>query len=347
MPTYPSTRIRARSRPPAAVQRWTGIAALGIAVLLVAGCAPVPAPVSDAPSRSGTVGLPVTVENCGTEVTFDAPPERVVTIKSNTLELLLTLGLQDRIVGTAFSDGPLPEGLAPMGATLPVLSDKVPSQEVVLASEPDLVFAGWESNLTADGAGDRATLAGLGVASYVAPAACKTQGYMPDPLTFNEVFREFEEVGRIFGVPDRAAELVSAQRRQLEATVPDDRGLTAVWYSSGTDIPYVGAGIGAPQMVMEAAGLVNIAGDVHDSWTSLGWESVVAAEPDVIVLVDAAWNTAEAKIALLESNPVTAALPAVREGRYVTVDFPATEAGVRNVDAVTSLVDQLASIDVP
>ena len=43
---------------------------------------------------------PLTLDNCGTEVTFESAPERVVTIKSSTLELLLALGLEDRIVGT-------------------------------------------------------------------------------------------------------------------------------------------------------------------------------------------------------------------------------------------------------
>ena len=87
-------------------------------------------------------------------------------------------------------------------------------------------------------------------------------------------------------------------------------------------------------MIMDAAGLTNIFADVHDTWTSAGWEQVVAADPDVIVLVDAAWNTAEKKIALLEANPATSQLTAVREKRYLIVPFAAGEAGVRNADAV-------------
>jgi iron complex transport system substrate-binding protein len=168
---------------------------------------------------------------------------------------------------------------------------------------------------------------------------------MPNPLTFDEVFREFEEAGAIFGVPDAAAALVAEQRAELDAIEPSDDGLTALWYSSGDDTPYVGAGIGAPQMIMAAAGLENIAADVEDTWTAMGWEAIVAANPDVIVLVDAAWNTAEQKIAHLEQNPATAALPAVAQGRYLVVDFPATEAGVRNVDAVASLVEQLGALE--
>src|SRR5688572_5047363 len=318
-----------------------------IVALLLAGCASTVSAdqgEADATTSAGASGFPLTVDNCGTEVTFEAAPERVVTIKSSTLELMLALGLEDRVIGSAFSDGPVPEDLADAASGIEVLSDKVPSQEVTLAAEPDLVFAGWESNLTAEGAGDRDTLARLGVASYVAPAACKGEGYMPNPLTFDEVFREFEEAGAIFGVPDAAAELVASSRAALEAIEPNDEGLTALWYSSGDDTPFVGAGIGAPQMIMEAAGLENIAADVADTWTSMGWEAIVAANPDVIVLVDAAWNTAEHKIEQLESNPATAALPAVQQQRYVVVDFPATEAGVRNVDAVASIVEQLGGL---
>ena len=41
---------------------------------------------------------------------------------------------------------------------------------------------------------------------------------------------------------------------------------------------------------------------------------------------------------------MTAAMPAVQQGRYVVVDFPATEAGVRNVDAVAAIVEQLGAL---
>ena len=343
MPIRPISRRRTAHD---AAARAAAILAAAASVALFAGCAAPAASNAGVEASGGAVssGFPLTIDNCGTEVTFESAPERVVTIKSSTLELLLALGLEDRVIGTAFSDGPVPDEFTDAASGLDVLSEKVPSQEATLAAEPDLIYAGWESNLTAEGAGDRETLAKLGVASYVAPAACKGAGYMPNPLTFEEVFREFEEAGAIFGVPDAAADLVAAQRAALDAVDPSDVGLTALWYSSGDDTPFVGAGIGAPQMIMQAAGLQNIAADVEDTWTSMGWEAIVAANPDVIVLVDAAWNTAEHKIAQLESSPATAAMPAVQQQRYLVVDFPATEAGVRNVDAVASLVDQLEEL---
>lgn len=287
---------------------------------------------------------PLTLDNCGTEVTVDAEPQRILTIKSSTLELALALGAGDRIIGSAFSDGPLPEELAADADGIPVVSDKVPSQEATLALEPDLVFAGWESNFSIEGVGERADLEKLGITTYVAPAACKAPGYMPNPLTFDTVFDGFTEAGEILGETEAAAKLIADQRAQLAAIVPDDHALSAVWYSSGTDEPFVGAGIGAPEMIMTAAGLENVFADVEDTWTSTSWELIAEADPDVIVLVDAAWNTADSKIALLTANPVTAQLDAVVNERYVIVDFPATEAGIRNVDAVESIVTQLGEL---
>lgn len=325
-----------------------GGAVVVAAVLALAACAPGNTTPDDgaATAPAPGAGYPLTLDNCGTPVTIDAAPERVVTIKSSTTEMVLALGAGDRLVGTAFPDGPPPARLADApGADAPVLSERAPSSEVVLEAEPDLVYAGWESNLTADAAGEREMLHGLGIATYVSPAACKDPAYQPDPLTFDDVFAEITEAGAVLGEPEAAASLVAEQRAALAAVEPSTAGLTGLWYSSGSDTPYVGAGIGAPQMIMDAAGLTNIAADVGDTWSSLAWEAVADREPDVIVLVDSAWNTAENKKGILAANPTTAALPAVQQERYVVVPFPATEAGVRNVDAVASIARQLAALD--
>lgn len=349
-----STGTPGAHRTPVRHRSWR-TARVGAAVLvpvaLLTACADAP-PAGNPVDARVTAGaqaeapsFPMTVDNCGFDATLEAPPERVVTIKSSATEMLLALGVGDRIVGTGFPDGPVPDEWADAAADLPLLSDRVPAAEVVLGTEPDLVYVGWESNLTAEGAGDRAMLAGLGVATYVSPSACKDPAHQPDRLTFETVFAEITEVAALLGVPDTADALVADQRAALAGIVPDDRGLTALWYSSGSDIPYVGAGIGAPQMIMDAVGLTNIAGGVEDTWTSFAFEQVAAEDPDVVVLVDATWNTAESKRELLASNPVTANLTAVREGRFLVVPFAASEAGVRNVPAAVDLAAQLAALD--
>jgi iron complex transport system substrate-binding protein len=306
--------------------------------LLLAGCA------GAAPASDPTAEGPLTLSNCGVEVTFAEAPQRVVTIKSTSTEMLLALGLGDRIVGTAFQDGPVPDEWAADAVDLPVLADKMPSEEVVLEVEPDLVYSGWESAFSPDAAGDRDELEALGVASYVQPAACQS-AEQPGKLDFDEIFREIAEVADIFDVS--ADVLLAAQQEELDAIEPVEGNLTAFWWSSGTDTPYVGAGIGAPQLILETAGLTNIAGDIDMTWSPYGWESVLAADPDVLVLVDADWNSAQSKIEYLTSNPATANLTAVVNERFVILPFASTEAGVRSVSAATSLVEQLKALDLP
>ncbi|WP_108397393.1 putative F420-0 ABC transporter substrate-binding protein [Devosia submarina] len=283
---------------------------------------------------------PLKIENCGMQVEMAAAPQRVVAIKSSAIEMLLALGLEQRIVGVGFQDGALPPQWT--NANLPVLSDKLPSQEVVLETEPDLVYGGWESNFAADGVGERSLMHALGIATYVSPAACRS--VKPPKLTFERVFAEIAELGTIFDTSAAADDLIEEQRAQLAAIEPDTRGLSAVWYSSGTKAPYVGAGSNAPAMIMEALGLRNIMEDQDDGWISASWEAVVDANPDVIVLVDAAWNSAEQKKKLLAENPITSQLDAVVNQRYLVVPFPASEAGVRNVGAVVDMAAQLAAL---
>jgi iron complex transport system substrate-binding protein len=318
------------------------------AALALTACSPMPTATEPATAQpdapAGHADYPLTIKNCGIQVTFDAPPEHVLAIKSTSIEMLLALGLEDRIIGTAFPDGPVAEEWAGAAEDLEQLSDKVPGVETVLDLSPDLVYAGWESNLTAEGAGDREMLASVGVNGYVSSAACTDPAVRPTPLTFDDVFAEINEVGAIFDAQDAAATLVDDQRARLNAIEPDDRRLTALWFSSGSETPYVGAGVGAPQMVMDAVGLTNIAADVPETWSSIGWETVVAADPDVIVLVDSAWGSTEKKISVLESNPATAALSAVVNERYLVIPFPTSEAGVRSVEAVERLSDQLAEL---
>lgn len=307
-----------------------------LTTLALAGCtaasSAAPTPTPDA----------VTVQNCDTSVTFAAAPQRVITIKSTSTEMLLALGLGDRIVGTAFQDGPVPEQWEADASSLTSISDFVPSEEAVLEEQPDLVYAGWESAFAADGAGARSELASLGVNTYVSPSACRSAN-VPTKLTFDDIFGDIEQVASIFRVDPSA--LLESQRADLASITPTGGGRTAFWYSSGDDTPYSGAGTGAPELVMETAGLTNIAADVPGGWAPLSWEAVVDADPDVIVLIDASWNTAQSKIDKLESNPATAGLTAVVNKRYVILPFAASEAGVRTVDAAAWVAKQVQGLD--
>lgn len=295
-----------------------------------------------APAAAGSTAYPLTLTNCGADVRITAAPKRVVAIKSTSAEMLLSLGLADRILGVAFQDGPLPPSLSEAGKDLAILSPKLPSQEAVLAKEPDFLYGGWESNFAADGVGDRAFYSRLGVAAYVSPPACRS--LKPEPLTFDAIFKEVREVGSIFDAEPAATTLIDRQTKMLSDLQPDARKLKAVWWSSGNGEPYVGGGTGAPALIMQTIGLTNAFADMKDGWSSVSWEAIAEADPDVIVLVDASWNSLAQKKKLLAENPVTAKLDAVVNNRYLTIDFPASQAGVRTAPAAIDLAAQLSRL---
>jgi iron complex transport system substrate-binding protein len=163
-----------------------------------------------------------------------------------------------------------------------------------------------------------------------------------------DVWREITEVGGLFGAADRAAALVAEQR----ALVADARGALAggeppavLWWDGGDDPLTAGACCGAPAMLLDAVGLENVFGDVDGSWADVSWEQVLERDPDVIVLVDADWHTAEEKRARLTTDPVLRELDAVQEGRMVVLPFSATTPGVRNAAAVLALAEGIAALD--
>src|SRR5699024_9698348 len=114
------------------------------------------------------------------------------------------------------------------------------------------------------------------------------------------------------------------------------------WYSSGEDAPFVAGGVGTPQMIMEAAGVTNMLVEEPRTWFSMSWEAFVAESPDYIVLVDAPWNSGEQKRERLEAHPAASQMEAVTQESYIEVPFAATEAGVRNVDAVKIVAEAVA-----
>lgn len=310
------------------------LAVVATALLLgLAGCA---SPQAAPPAADATVRADA-VQDCGVAVTPRAEPaERILAIKSTAAELVVALGLGDALVSTAFLDGPL---VMEPGDAVPPAIEGMPSREAVLALEPDAVVAGWESAFAPEAAGDRAALQALDVTTWVSPAACRSVDVAP--LSWDALLGELADAGTVLGVPEAGEALAARQRAALDAIEPVDAagGTTALWYSSGEDAPYVGGGAGAPQLVLESAGLTNVGADVSDAWTTMSWEALAASDPDVIVLVDAAWHTADSKIERLRANPATAQLDAVQSGRFVVVPFPMAEAGVGSVGAVELVVD--------
>ncbi|WP_285690972.1 ABC transporter substrate-binding protein [Actinoplanes sp. NBRC 103695] len=312
------------------------LAPLSVVFILLTGCGADTEPAAPAPASAG----PVALTNCGTPVTIAKPPQRAVTMNQSATEIMLALGLQDRMIGTAYLDDQVLPDYAAAYAKVPVLAKEYPSKEKLLEAEPDFVYASFNSAFSDEGVGDRADWQNLGVGTYISPAGCP-KDTRPEKLAIDDVFGEIREVAAVFGVPERAETLTTAQRDRIAKAAANVKAAKVLWWDGGSDAPSVGACCGGPAMIMTAAGVTNAFADLDGSWGDTSWETVTERNPDVIVLIDATWDPADKKRAFLEKHATLKDLPAVKAKKYVVIPFSSTSAGVRNVLAVEALAGAL------
>jgi iron complex transport system substrate-binding protein len=286
----------------------------------------------------GASGFPVTIENCGVRQTFAAPPRRAVTMNQAATEVMLALGLGDRLVGTAYRDDQILPELAQAYRAVPVLAPEYPSREVLLATKPDFVYASFGSAFSEGAGGPRPDLGRAGIATYLAPSACPAAR-----VSLETGFHEIRDIARIFGVSARADSLIAGYEAELTRVTRalDPASRPRIFWYDANDPPSAGACCGAPDLIIRLLGGRNVFADLPGSWATVSWETVVARDPDVVVLIDAAWSTAAEKRRLLTESPGYARVRAVERGRFATLPFSFGLPGIRTVPAVRRIAEQL------
>lgn len=293
---------------------------------------------------SSAFAYPVTVKSCNRDVTFDAAPARAISNDVNLTEMMLALKLQDRMVGYTGISGwkTLDEGLREGVKELPELSPKYPTKEVLLNADADFYFAGWNYGMKVGGEVTPETLEPFGIKVYELTESCIHIMAKSKP-TMDDMFVDLLNLGKIFGVEDRAEALVAGYRMQLDAITTRiggvDKPVRVFVYDSGTEKPFTSGRFGIPTAMIEAAGGVNILDDVEKSWTEVSWEPVIERNPEVVVIVNYGDVTAEQKIAFMKENPAFKNLDAVKQDRFVVLEYVEATPGPRNVQAIDRLAN--------
>ena len=288
------------------------------------------------------LAYPVTVESCGRSVTFEAAPERAISHDVNLTEMMLVLGLRDRMVGYTGISGwkTLDEEMRAGVAEMPELAERYPTREVLAGAEADFFFAGWNYGMKVGGEVTPETLEPLGIKVYELTESCihigpKARSSMAD------MYADIRNLGAIFGVEDRAEGLIAEWTARLEAAVAGvDRSnpLRVFVYDSGEEAPFTAGAYAMPTALIEAAGGRNIMDDLEKSWAEVAWEPVIDRNPEMIVIVNYGDVTAEQKIAFLKGNPALAGIEAVKNDRFVVLEYVEATPGPRNIKAVEKLV---------
>ncbi|WP_435743091.1 ABC transporter substrate-binding protein [Nocardioides sp. SYSU DS0663] len=302
----------------------------------------------DAGVDAGAGAYPVTVENCGAEVTFTEAPDRVVLLKSASVPFLHELGVLDRVTARAgqYPAGYYDEGTLAELERIPLLTDRTDtsghlqiSRETVIGQEPDLVL-GEVDNLS------RASLESVGIPLLEEPGLC-AEG-LADP-GFDDVEDQMITYGRVFGRTEAAGAAAAELRERVgavEERVGKGSGLrAAVLYPTvggGTTYAYGNRSMADPQL--EAAGLVNVFGDVDERVFEVTLEELLGRDPEVLVLLHSDGDPAEVEQAVTDL-PGAERLAAVREGRVITQLFNFTEPPTPlSVTGLERLVDRLEEL---
>lgn len=256
-----------------------GIVATLLAISLVCGAYPVSV-----------------VDDRGQEIVIERAPQRIVSLNALYTQIIVDLGLADRLIAVAESEDN-PAEVADLPSVGPSFS---PNVELILGHEPDLVLG------ANDWGGERPALEAAKVTVFTTP-------------WFTDVLSMFDTVRAIALTLDAAAAgdlmigQIAADILEAESLVlGKDRILTAFLYATtDQDPPYaVGADSIEHELILRAGGQ-NVFSDL--AWTSqVGFEEILARNPEVIF-------TDPSQVENILGNAFLQSVSAVASGRVVGI----------------------------
>ncbi|MBB3558951.1 iron complex transport system substrate-binding protein [Rhizobium sp. BK512] len=315
-----------------------------------------------APALAATQ-YPLTLTNCGQQVTFEKAPAKIVSIGQGMTEVLFSLGLADKIAGTAVWVGPVLPQYADVNSRIKRLADNDPSFESVVGAEPDLVAAEFEWHVGTQGSvGKREQFGDLGINTYVAPADCVAKintdggdGVRKELFTMDLIYQEIAELSEIFDVKDRGDAVIADLKKREAAAVASVAGAAAknlpvvFWFSSKEvkGDAFIAGKNSAPAYILKTLGAKNVV-TTEEEWPLVGWETISQANPAVIVIATMdrrryAADDPKVKVDFLENDPVTKELDAVRNKRFIMMDAQSMNPTIRTIDGIETLAKGIQS----
>lgn len=222
------------------------------------------------PEPEESTSFPITVtDDLGRKVTVNKLPQRIISLAPSITEILFALGLEDRIVGvTDYCDYPEAAKSKPR-----VASYTTPNAEKLVSLQPDLVLAeSIHENIVLP------ALKRLGFTIFVSSAT-----------SIDSVLQDIILIGQINGKSKTAAQLVNRLTSRIKAVSAKTEGLTSekrlrvlyvVWHQP---IWTMGSETFIDDLIKTAGG-INIFSTYFKKARIVSLESVVAANPQVIII---------------------------------------------------------------
>lgn len=252
-------------------------------------------------------------------VTLEDAPQRIASLSPAATEVLFAIGTGDQVAAIdKFSNYP------PEAATREQLDAFQPSVEAIAGAQPDLVFLVYDPGNLVDGLEN----AGLTVFFLETP-------------TLEGVLEQIQLLGRATGHPEEADELVATMQQgidDIQERLADVEQGPRLFHEVDNQLYTVAPAsfVGSLYTILKAQ---NIAAGTDQAFPQLSQEAIIEADPEVIILGDAAGGeTAET----VKARPGWGSISAVKDNRIYVIDPDiVSRPGPRLVDALETLAQAL------
>jgi iron complex transport system substrate-binding protein len=207
-------------------------------------------------------------DQMGRQVRIERMPERIISLSPSNTEISYALGLENELIGvTEFCDYPEATKSKPIVGGFSTVD-----VEKVVASQPDLILA---ASIHETEVIPQLEALGLPVLALA-------------PKTLDEVLAAINLVGQCTGKQEAAAELVAGMSRRIEDVTDKTADLTLearprVFYLLWHDpLMTAGSGTGIYELIVLAGG-ISIAKGLEEEYPTVGLETVISEDPEVIV----------------------------------------------------------------
>ena len=318
----------------------------GTAVAAIASSAPAAA----AAVAASTGAFPVTISDCGSSTTYTKAPTRAVSNDINTTEDMLSLGLESHMVGDFGVNGdgpvgrPVPSSYLAAFHEVKDISPDYFTLEKLVSLRPDFLFAGWNYGLEVGSNLTPTNLAEYHINTLALTESCAHVQAGTPSVSINDTYTDLTDLGEIFGVQARATALIASMQGQVasaRAKVANLAPVTVFDYDSGTSAPFTAPGLAMPNALITDGGGTNIFSSLKQSWTSVSWEQVVAADPHCIIINNYGTPTVAQKEKFLETSKITKNLTAVKNKCFLPLSYDEVTPGPRNAEAIVKIAKWL------
>ena len=290
--------------------------------LLLAACAPAAVLAPTAAPSPTAAGLVLT-DGVGRQVSLRGPVSKIISLAPSNTEILYALGAGPDVIGRDdFSDYPAEvKSLPSVGGNMSKYN-----LEEIASLQPDLVLA----------------------ASLNTPEQIKSLEdlkmnvfVLANPTTLDGLYANLATVGTLTGHASDASKLVDSLKQRVKVVSDAASKVTStprVFYElDATDPskPWTAGPGSFIDTLIKMAGSVNVAAAMKSDYAQFSQEDLIAANPDVILLGDAAYGVAPDQVA---KRPGWGGIKAVQDNKVFTFDDNlVSRPGPRLVDGLETI----------